>query len=67
MLEVEDDGPGDARRNGARSEGSSEGIGLAATAERLRILYGGDQTFTAGNGPSGGFLARAVLPLRPAP
>jgi two-component system LytT family sensor kinase len=63
ILEVEDDGPGDARRNGARSEG----IGLAATAERLRILYGASQTFTAGDGPAGGFLARAVLPLRTAP
>ena len=67
ILEVEDDGPGDGRRNGTPMEGKSEGIGLAATAERLRMLYGADQSFTAGDGPSGGFLARAVLPMRTAP
>ncbi|MFL6195190.1 MAG: sensor histidine kinase [Thermoanaerobaculia bacterium] len=64
ILEVEDDGPGDSRRNGTPVEGESEGIGLAATAKRLRMLYGAYQSFTAGDGPSGGFLARAVLPLR---
>jgi LytS/YehU family sensor histidine kinase len=61
VLEVEDDGPGDARRNGHRTE---SGVGLAATAERLRILYGDEQTFNAGDGDAGGFLARATLPLR---
>ena len=40
------------------------GLGLAATAERLRILYGDEQTFHAGDGEAGGFLARATLPLR---
>jgi two-component system LytT family sensor kinase len=65
VLEVEDDGPGDARRNGHRtSDRNKSGLGLAATAERLRILYGDEQTFSAGDGASGGFLARAVLPLR---
>jgi two-component system LytT family sensor kinase len=61
VLEVEDDGPGDARRNGHRTD---SGIGLAATAERLQILYGDTATFTAGDGTGGGFLARATLPLR---
>jgi two-component system LytT family sensor kinase len=61
LLEVEDDGPGDARRNGHRTD---SGLGLAATAERLRILYGDAQTFSAGDGAAGGFLARATLPLR---
>ncbi|HEY0558019.1 MAG TPA: histidine kinase [Thermoanaerobaculia bacterium] len=65
LLEVEDDGPGDARRNGHRTGHRSEsGVGLAATAERLRILYGDEQTFSAGDGAAGGFLARATLPLR---
>jgi sensor histidine kinase YesM len=65
LLEVEDDGPGDARRNGRRTGHRSEsGVGLAATAERLRILYGDEQTFSAGDGAAGGFLARATLPLR---
>jgi two-component system LytT family sensor kinase len=61
VLEVEDDGPGDARRNGHRTD---SGVGLAATAERLQILYGDAATFTAGDGTAGGFLARATLPLR---
>jgi two-component system LytT family sensor kinase len=61
ILEVEDDGPGDARRNGHKT---GSGVGLAATAERLQILYGDAQTFSAGDGMEGGFLARATLPLR---
>jgi two-component sensor histidine kinase len=61
LLVVEDDGPGDARRNGHKTD---SGLGLAATAERLRLLYGDDQSFIAGDGASGGFLARATLPLR---
>jgi signal transduction histidine kinase len=64
VLEVEDDGPGDARSHGHRT---ASGIGLAATAERLQLLYGDAQTFsagTAGDRREGGFLARATLPLR---
>jgi signal transduction histidine kinase len=61
LLEVEDDGPGDARRNGHKTD---SGLGLAATAERLRLLYGDAQSFTAGDGERGGFRARATLPLR---
>ncbi len=57
VLEVEDDGSG----NG---DGKGSGLGLAATAERLQILYGNEQSFSTGRGIDGGFLARAVLPLR---
>jgi two-component system LytT family sensor kinase len=66
ILEVEDDGPGDpgrAERSPARRE---SGLGLAATAERLKLLYGEAQTFSAGNGERGGFLVRACLPFRTA-
>ncbi len=63
VLEVEDDGPGDLGRNGDRS---SSGLGLAATAERLRLLYGDGQAFDAGNAPGGGFRVRASLPYREA-
>jgi len=66
ILEVEDDGPGDlgaADRTPARRE---PGLGLAATAERLKLLYGEAQTFSAGNGERGGFLVRACLPYRTA-
>jgi two-component system LytT family sensor kinase len=66
ILEVEDDGPGDqgpANRIPARRE---PGLGLAATAERLKLLYGEAQSFSAGNGERGGFLVRARLPFRTA-
>ncbi|HYO13515.1 MAG TPA: histidine kinase [Thermoanaerobaculia bacterium] len=61
VLEVEDDGPGEADTAPDRP---APGIGLAATAERLRLLYGDGQSFSAGNGPGGGFLVRASLPFR---
>ena len=57
-IEVQDDGPG--------SQGDGPiggGIGLTATAERLRLLYGEAQQFHAGNGQAGGFLVRAVIPF----
>lgn len=66
ILEVEDDGPGDrgpAHRDPQRRE---PGLGLAATAERLKLLYGEAQSFNAGNGERGGFLVRACLPFRTA-
>ncbi|MFY9826613.1 MAG: histidine kinase [Thermoanaerobaculia bacterium] len=61
ILEVEDDGPGETERHPERRE---PGLGLAATAERLKLLYGEAQTFSAGNGERGGFLVRACLPFR---
>ena len=49
----------------AESAGAaSTGLGLSATTERLQLLYGDAQTFTAGSGPTGGFLVRAALPAR---
>lgn len=57
ILEVEDDGTGSSHTSG-------DGIGLSSSAERLRLLYGGDQSFAAGPGPSGGFLVIARMPLR---
>jgi two-component system, LytTR family, sensor kinase len=60
VLEVEDDGPGEADTAPDRP---APGLGLA-TAERLRLLYGEGQSFSAGNGPGGGFLVRASLPFR---
>jgi two-component system, LytTR family, sensor kinase len=78
VLEVEDDGPGAAAATGAATAtgaaagpvppgnrgAAATGIGLAATAERLQLLYGDAQTFSAGAGPAGGFLVRAALPAR---
>jgi two-component system LytT family sensor kinase len=75
VLEVEDDGPGAVTvpaagaaagpvPPGKRTAAAATGIGLAATAERLQLLYGDAQTFSAGAGPAGGFLVRAALPAR---
>ncbi len=66
VVEVEDDGVGpDASPPAA--EGS--GVGLTATAERLRLLYGEDHAFTAGRPPGGGagFVVRIAIPFREAP
>ena len=66
VLEVEDDGPGAAGGpvpSGNRGAAAT-GIGLSATAERLQLLYGDAQTFSAGAGRAGGFLVRAALPAR---
>jgi len=65
VLEVEDDGPGMA---GGRDR-AGNGVGLAGTVERLQLLYGADQSFTAGNAGNGnagraGFRVRASFPLR---
>jgi two-component system LytT family sensor kinase len=60
ILEVEDDGPGVRALAPRKSEG---GVGLAATAERLDLLYGAAHRFSATHQSGGGFLVRAVLPL----
>ncbi|PZQ65300.1 MAG: hypothetical protein DI570_02320 [Phenylobacterium zucineum] len=56
VLRVEDDGP----RNGASTGGL--GIGQANTAERLRLLYGGRATMTAGPQATG-YAVEIRLPL----
>jgi two-component system sensor histidine kinase AlgZ len=74
LLEVENDtgsaviAPGDSAHPvvtiAGRAGRAGQGLGLAATAERLLLLYGDEQTFSAGALPGGGFLVRARLPLR---
>ncbi len=59
-IEVEDDGPGAAP--GALE---NQGVGLRATRERLRLLYGVQHAFTAANGPLGGFRVCLELPYDP--
>jgi two-component system LytT family sensor kinase len=68
VLEVEDDGLGALAASGGAAPGDGPppaGIGLAATAERLLLLYGDEQSFGAGSRAGGGFLVRATLPARP--
>jgi hypothetical protein len=70
-LEVEDDGgPADRGGPGGRAEDGEgvherEGMGLAATAERLRLLYGESHRFEAGH-VDGGFRVAVEVPWRPA-
>ena len=60
VLEVHDDGPGVAP--GVDPVG--QGVGLATTRDRLRLLYGDAATFVAGNHPGGGFSVRIAVPYR---
>jgi signal transduction histidine kinase len=58
-LSVTDDGPGAP----LGADLFTRGVGLSATRDRLRLLYGDAHRFEAGNrGP--GFAASAVLPYR---
>jgi two-component system, LytTR family, sensor kinase len=59
LLEVEDDGPG---ANG-RPVAVESGVGLSATAERLRLLYGQRQRFEARDSGRGGFVATVSIPF----
>ncbi|HEX6575248.1 MAG TPA: histidine kinase [Gemmatimonadaceae bacterium] len=54
-LEVEDDG------NGLTD--TSDGVGLSNTRERLKTLFGDDQTLTIARNQSGGVTARIVIPV----
>jgi LytS/YehU family sensor histidine kinase len=60
VLTVLDDGPG--LTPGVQETVGSEGIGLSATAERLQLLYGDEQRFTAATRPEGGFCVEIRLP-----
>lgn len=58
-VEIEDDGPGMTGEPNA----NGNGVGLAATSERLRLLYGADHRFEACN-VDGGFRVRLEVPWR---
>ena len=59
LLSVADDGPGAP----AGTDVFTAGIGLSATRDRLRLLYGSSHRFEALN-RGGGFAVDIVLPLR---
>ncbi len=59
-IEVWDDGPG--AEPGV--DPLDSGLGLSATAERLRLLYGEAQSLVAAPGEQGGFSIRIEIPLR---
>src|SRR5688572_27484542 len=60
-LEVTDDGPGTPLGAGV----FDHGVGLSATRDRLRLLYGDLHRFEAGN-RDGGFAVRIEIPYRQA-
>ncbi|MBD8525540.1 sensor histidine kinase [Pseudomarimonas arenosa] len=62
LLQVTDDGPG-CGENGPKPRGDGHGVGLDNTRDRLRVLYGERQSFSAGNGPEGGFQVTMELPF----
>nr|WP_282452887.1 histidine kinase [Lysobacter sp. CAU 1642] len=61
-LAVLDDGPGCGDK-GPEPAGEGHGVGLANTRDRLQVLYGERQQFSAGNRPGGGFEVRMRLPF----
>jgi two-component system LytT family sensor kinase len=63
VLEVTDDGPGAPDD----IDLMTRGVGLRATADRLRMLYRDAHSFSAGNDGHGGFAVRMRFPLRSRP
>jgi two-component system, LytTR family, sensor kinase len=59
QMDVSDDGPGAP----LGMDVFGRGVGLSATRERLRLLYGSAHRFDAGN-RDGGFTVRIELPFR---
>ncbi len=59
-IEVWDDGPGIE----PGIDPFASGLGLSATAERLRLLYGEEQSLVAAPGERAGFSIRIEIPLR---
>jgi hypothetical protein len=57
---VHDDGPGVMARNDL----FEKGVGLSATRDRLRLLYGDRQRFEVANDPAGGFTVLIAVPFR---
>jgi two-component system, LytTR family, sensor kinase len=63
-IDVLDDGPGTTTPPGEGNQ--PNGVGLSATAERLRLLYGDAHRFSAGNAGGGsGFAVAIAIPFRP--
>jgi two-component system, LytTR family, sensor kinase len=61
QLSVADDGPGP---ESSEPRPSGCGVGLSNTRERLRLLYGPEQSFEVARRPGGGWEVRLSLPFR---
>ena len=64
-LRVADDGPGPGNGEPATppAPASGCGVGLSNTRERLRLLYGAEQSFAVVQRPAGGWEVRLSLPF----
>ncbi len=63
-LQVWNDGPSSEASSTPRADATRQGIGLAATAERLRLLYGDEHSMRAAREPGGGFSVQVEIPSR---
>ena len=63
-LVVRDDGGGHARSAAVQKHETPHGIGLTATSDRLRILYGSEHDLVINRLPEGGFEVTIRLPLK---
>jgi two-component system LytT family sensor kinase len=61
LLSVADDGPGP---ESGESRPSGCGVGLSNTRERLRLLYGAEQSFEVARPAGGGWEVQLSLPFR---
>ena len=61
MIEVADDGPG--LEHTTSNNSSRAGVGLANTRERLKELYGSNQSFTTSTTDPHGLTINIRLPL----
>ena len=61
LLSVADDGPGP---ESGESRPSGCGVGLSNTRERLRLLYGAEQSFEVARRTGGGWEVQLSLPFR---
>ena len=64
VIVLRDDGPGCVNANERRN---GHGVGLRNTQERLRVLYGDDQTFSIANREPRGCEVRMQLPFESMP
>ncbi|MBY4599866.1 histidine kinase [bacterium BD-1] len=65
LLRVADNGPGCKDLPAGGAQGNGNGVGLANTRERLRVLYGDAQSVQARNRASGGLEVTLALPFEP--
>jgi sensor histidine kinase YesM len=67
LMTIKNSGPrtnGLLPGHGPQNGGTSKGIGLANTAERLKTLYGDEQRFSCRSPEEGGYEVTVEIPFR---